>query len=154
MEILSERIFWIYFIIALFFIIIGITSILSYSDNILITVLWMFSNIFLFIIIYHIMITWCPNGMCRKNDSLWIFINVLFGVILLFSVLWCGYFANKDSKVFVTIMSVIILLCGILLTNMCHKNYTINNTCPLSTLLCVGFIIIWLYFIGIICIDG
>ncbi len=151
----NDRIFWIYFIITLFFIIIGMSAILT-SDNpylIIISILWFLSNVALMILIYHLSIDWGPknstnneqicvadiNSPCfNRNNRTWLLINILFIVILIFSVLWAGELRNNDDSPLRTISGILILLGGLILCGL-----TIENVYMFPFLVAISYLLIW-----------
>lgn len=130
-NIIHDRIFWIYFIITLFFVIIGMGSIIASRDPymLIIAILWLLANVSLMIIIYHASINWGPideknglicvvdqNSKCFDPDNrIWLFVNVLFIVLLILSILWAGELSNVDAGPLRTMSGVLILLGGLLL---------------------------------------
>jgi len=166
--IIHDRIFWIYFIITLFFIIIGISSILSSNDPhmIIIAILWLLSNIILLIIVYHASIKWSPcdpndvntlicvvdnNSGCFNSDNrTWLFINVIFVALLIIAILWAAELGNPDSGALRTLSGVLILLGGlILLRVIIGKNYLTQTNDSFYTLplwMCVSYMVIWVGF--------
>jgi hypothetical protein len=101
------RYFWIWFIIAFVFFILGIISMTNLTNNkmynnhnlLFLTTLWVLSFILLFIITYYAFIT---NYHCR------IMTVILFFIILLFLFLWCIQFI--DSVMYANISVIIILI--------------------------------------------
>lgn len=138
--IMNDRIFWIYFIITLFFIIIGMVAILTSDDPylIIISILWFLSNIALMILVYHASINCGPrnpinneqicvadiNSRCfDENNRMWLFVNLLFIVLLIFSVLWAGELRNTDESPLRTISGILIILGGLILCGLAN-NFT------------------------------
>ena len=112
--IIYDRVFWIYFIIALFFVIVGMSLIMSSNDPYLIyvSVIWLIANVALIILAYQTSIVWGPknsnNGelVCfvdkdsRCFDSknrVWLFVNLIFIVILILQVLWASELYNVGN---------------------------------------------------------
>lgn len=127
-SIINDRIFWIYFIITLFFIILGMSSILISNDSylIIISILWLLSNVALMILIYHASIRWGPldsqicvidaNSRCFDPDNrIWLFVNILFIALLIISLLWAGELGNKNGELLRSMSGILILLGGLLL---------------------------------------
>lgn len=129
---IHDRFFWIYFMITLFFIIIGVGAILTSDDPyvIVISILWLLSNVALMILVYHASINWSPlnsdqqmqicfvdsdSGCFDANNRVWLFINVLFIVLLIISTLWAGELQNQDSGPLRTMSGILILLGGLVL---------------------------------------
>lgn len=119
MSVINDRIFWIYFIVTVFFIIIGL-SLIFVSNNPYVTsisILWLLSNILLMVVVYDISVKWAPvdvnnpqsqicfvdnNSRCFDSDNrVWLFINVIFIVLLILSTLWaselCNAYSNSNS---------------------------------------------------------
>ena len=135
--IIYDRVFWIYFIVTLFFIIVGISSIISSSEPymLVISILWLLSNVTLMIIIYHASITWAPinpydensvvcvvdmnSGCFDVSNRVWLFINVLFIILLILAILWAGELGNTDAGPLRTMSGVLILLGGLILSALC-----------------------------------
>lgn len=133
--IIHDRVFWIYFIITLFFIILGIRFILLSSDPFmyLLSFFWLLSNFLLILIIYSSSSIWAPinphndtqicvidhNSNCfEPNNRIWLFINILFIIILIFSTLWASELGNDDGSHLKTMSGVLILIGSILLSNL------------------------------------
>lgn len=126
-----DRTFWIYFIITLFFIIIGITLILGSAQDyqLVIAFFWMLATIALMIIVYYASLTWGPScnddtlvcvidqnsGCFEAKNRVWLFVNILFIILLILSVMWAGEFSNLDSGPFRSLSGVLILLGGLIL---------------------------------------
>jgi len=139
---IHDRIFWIYFIVTLFFVIIGLGSIISSNPVILtpevnnlyimliIALLWLLANVSLMIIVYHASVTWSPtdhndslicvvdsSSCCfESNNRIWLFINILFITLLIISTLWAGELYNNDAGPLRTISGILILLGGLILS--------------------------------------
>ena len=137
-NIVDDRIFWIYVIITLFFIIIGIGLIISSNDPnlIAINILWLISMLALMVSAYYIY---------NDNDDYFkIFIIIIFISLLIISVLWTGELWNKNDNQLLIIFSVLILLGGFILFNLRIESDDINTVSYWSLLL---FIAIWLSLI-------
>ena len=104
-----DRIFWLYFLIVLFFVIIGITSFFSVgrfslSTLVVIATLWLVAQLALLFMIYY--------GTCNqefsslRNTSM----IILFIVLLIISVIWVGQLEGEFSPLYGSL----ILLIGIL----------------------------------------
>lgn len=154
--VIHDRIFWIYFIVTLFFIIIGVGSIISSTDPhmIIITILWLLSNIALMIVVYHASVTWGPiddentlicvvdsNSHCfDANNRVWLLINVLFIALLILSILWAGELSNVDASPLRTMSGVLILLGGLLLGGLILARL---RTYVIPFWVSVAYLIIW-----------
>lgn len=148
-----DRIFWIYFIITLFFIIIGLRLIISSNDPymLVISFFWLIGNLSLLIITYHASIIWGPtdennglicvadqNSKCfEPTNRTWLLINIVFVLLLIISVLWAGELSNTDAGPLKSISGVLILLGGLILCT-----YSKSNVIPFS--FSVGYLLIWL----------
>jgi hypothetical protein len=137
-NIIDDRIFWIYVIITLFFIIIGIGLIISSNDPnlIAINILWLVSMLALMINAYYIY---------NDNENMFkIFIVIIFISLLIISVLWTGELWNKNDNQLLIIFSVLILLGGFILFSLRIKSDDINTVSYWTSLI---FITIWLCLI-------
>lgn len=155
-NLLYDRIFWIYFIIALFFIILGIGFIISATDSymLIIAILWLLSVILLLIIVYHGSIYWSPgpvnNPTCvadgttcyfEPSNRVWLSINILFVLLLVFSVLWAAELINVDGGVLRMLSGVLMLLGGLILCALSTNYSYLNATIPFWA--SVGYLFIW-----------
>jgi hypothetical protein len=127
--ILSDRIFWIYFIITIFVIIIGVTFIVTSSNlsnaNLLILIcLWIITNICLMIMIYLSSYRLGPSGICvidpdsncfSYDNRIWLFVNIIYVLLLIISILWGCELNNTDPGPLRDMSGILILLGGILL---------------------------------------
>jgi hypothetical protein len=129
--VIHDRIFWIYFIVTLFFIIIGVGAIVTSNDPylIIISILWLISNVTLMILVYHASVRWAPvdtddvqicvvdsNSGCFDPDNrVWLFVNIIFILLLIISVSWAVELGNPDGGPLKTLSGVLILLGGIVL---------------------------------------
>ena len=153
-SLLQDRIFWIYFIIALFFVILGIGFIISSNDPhmLLIAILWLLSAVLLLIIVYHGSIYWAPgnidNLICvADNDSpcfepsnrTWLIINLLFVVLFIIGTIWAAEFTNlNESSIF---SGVFILLGGLLLCALSTDYNYMTAEIPFWS--AVAYLLIW-----------
>lgn len=148
----EDRVFWIYFIIALFFIIIGI-GIITTSDDpqvIIICILWVISIILLLMITYNLSINLGPTDTCvvdsnsrcfEPNNRVWLFVNIIFVILLVLSLLWAGELKNSEGSPLKTTSGILIILGGILL---CYLSTDRNLLNIHITFASVAFVIIWL----------
>lgn len=137
-NIIDDRIFWIYVIITLFFIIIGIGLIISSNDANLISIniLWLVSMLALMVSAYYIY---------NENESyLKLFIIIIFISLLIISVLWTGELWNKNDNQLLIIFAVLILLGGFILFNLRTETNDVSTISYWSSLI---FITIWLCLI-------
>jgi hypothetical protein len=160
--IIHDRVFWIYFIVTLFFIILGMGYILTSNDSqmIVISILWLLSNVALMIVVYHASINWgpvdpnnntqiCvvdPNSGCFEPDNrVWLFINIIFIALLILSVLWAGELRNDEGSPLRTMSGILILLGGLLLCELANGYKFVSNiyTNLYEFWLAVAYILIW-----------
>lgn len=165
--IIHDRVFWIYFIVTFFFIIIGVGSILTSDDPnlIVISILWLLSNVALMIIVYHASIKWGPidpednsqicvvdsnSGCFDAGNRVWLFINVLFIVLLIISILWAGELRNQDGGPLRTMSGIVILLGGLILAALASSrldteyfNTFSTNIYNMPFWIAVAYLIIW-----------
>lgn len=138
---LTDRIFWIYFIIVIFFIIIGVGLIISSTSNvnvIAISITYLISILILLIIVYYAYLLNSGNEQC--NDYVGVFINVIFIVILVICTLWAGEVGNLEGGPLRSLSGVLIILGGIILFSLSNKNYDIYSFAYWATII---FIVIW-----------
>lgn len=156
--IIYDRVFWIYFIITFFFVIVGMSIIITSDDPhmLIISILWLLSNVSLMIIVYHASLRWAPNDpndenalVCvvdynsrcfDANNRIWLFVNLLFILLLIISVLWAGELGNTDAGPLRTMSGVLILLGGLIL---CNLSGVRTHMHILSFWIVVGYLIIW-----------
>lgn len=133
-DVINDRIFWIYVIIAFFFIIIGMgLIILSDDPNLIsITILWLIGVLALTINSYYLYI---ENDNCLK-----FFIIVVFIILLIISVIWAGELWNSNSQLLL-ILCTLILLGGVVLIGLRTNGDSINTITYWSSII---FITIWL----------
>lgn len=159
--IINDRIFWIYFIVTLFFIIIGVGAILSSNDPnmIIISIIWLLSNVVLMILVYHASVRWGPvdptnedNQICFVDDNsgcfdasnrVWLFINILFIAMLIISTLWAGELGNVDGGPLRTMSGVLMILGGLLLCSLAGGRQFMNDIYVIPFWIAVGYLIIW-----------
>ena len=137
-NVIDDRIFWIYVIITLFFIILGVGLIISSNDPNLISIniLWLISMLALMINAYYIY---------NDNDNYFkIFIIIIFISLLIISVLWTGELWNKNDNQLLIIFSVLILLGGLILFALRIEGNDINTISYWTSLI---FVTIWLCLI-------
>lgn len=161
--VIHDRIFWIYFIITLFFLVIGISSILSSNDPnmIIIAILWLLSNIILLIIVYHAAVQWGPcndnnilvcvvdndSGCFESDNRIWLFINVVFISLLIISILWAAELGNPDAGALRSLSGILMLIGGLILVRFTiGRNYIDDSLYTLPFWMCVIFMIIWVIF--------
>jgi len=159
--IIHDRIFWIYFIVTFFFIIIGVGSIIRSSDPymLLISVLWILSNVALLILTYHAVIQWAPttcnnddipicvidygSGCFEPNNRVWLFINLLFVILLVISTLWAAELGNSDSGPFRSLSGIMILFGGLLLCKLIGDRNFKYEVYITPFWVSVAYLIIW-----------
>lgn len=137
--ILTDRIFWIYFIIALFFIIIGIGLIISSTNiNIIaISITYLVTILILLLIVYYAYLLNSSN--C--NNYILIFVNVIFIMLLVISTLWAGEINNLESGPLGSLCGVLIILGGVILFSLSSNNYDIYT---FSYWISILYIVIWI----------
>jgi hypothetical protein len=159
--IINDRIFWIYFIVTLFFIILGMGAILTSNDPymIIISILWLLSNVALMILVYHASVRWGPsdpndittqicvvdaNSRCFDPDNrVWLFVNILFIALLIVSLLWAGELGNKDAGPLRTMSGILILLGGLLFCGLASGREFMYNIYITPFWVSVGYLLIW-----------
>lgn len=158
-DIIHDRLFWIYFIVTLFFIIIGVGSIIRSNDPYMlwISILWLLSSVALMILAYHASVQWGPqdfetqicvidsdSGCFDANNRVWLFINILFVVLLIISVLWAAELGNTDAGPLKTMSGVLILLGGLLLCSLVTNHNFTYNVYITPFWVAVVYLLIWL----------
>ena len=144
-----DRIFWIYFIVALFFAILGVGYIITSIDDhmLIIMVLWLLSIVLLLIIVYHASIYWSPGPVCvvdgnsqcfEPSNRIWLLINIGFVVLLILSTLWAAELSNLDAGPLRPLSGVLILLGGLVL---CSLSTYLTADIPFWS--CVAYLFIW-----------
>ena len=148
-EVINNRIFWIYLIITIFFIIIGIRFLIISNDNnvIIVTILWLMATILLMIMIIHTStdedISIIDNKCFDIDKRSWLFTNFLFIFLLIISSFWAGEFSNNDEDSIKTMAGILLLLGGLL---MClfivnkFNNFIYHGIFWIS----ISYILIWL----------
>jgi hypothetical protein len=134
-DVLYDRIFWIYVIITVFFIIIGMGLIISSNDlNIIsISILWLISILALMINVYHLYI--------ENDNHVKIFVIIIFISLLIIAVIWAGELWNQNNNQLLIILCVLILLGGVILFNLRTKSDNINTVTFWTSLI---FISVWI----------
>ena|SRR5438105_4319269 len=119
------RRFWIYFIISLFFIIVGLTvstndSSTDVSISIAIVTLWIVSGLLLFVVAFRLSESsgfYSPDKEKRltsKPNVLWFIINAMYVIYLVLSIVWISELSN-GSLLIRTVFGVMIILVGLVL---------------------------------------
>ena len=119
---ISNRKFWVYFLIALFFTIVGISYISTYEIGFQPAILafWILSNVMLFVIIYNVTEFWCSHN----HQKVVRFSNVLYILILITSVVWTDSLNKKGNTGIENVSSILIILGGLLLFGIIPGNYS------------------------------
>ena len=135
-DIIDDRIFWIYVIISLFFIIIGLGLIINSNnkDTIAISILWLIAVLALMLNAYY---NYAVNEGYFK-----LFVIVLFISLLIVSVLWAGELWNKSNNQLLIIFSILALLGGFILLN-----FNIDNFNSINFWTSLIYLVIWLCLI-------
>lgn len=158
--IVHDRIFWIYFIVTLFFIIIGVGCILSSNNEymIVIAILWLLSNVALMILVYHASINWAPidpesnmqicvadvnSGCFDANNRVWLLVNILFIFLLIIATLWAGELNNQDSGPLRTMSGILILLGGLVLCTLANGKSFTQNVYITPFWVAIVYLMIW-----------
>lgn len=152
-----DRTFWIYFIVTLFFTVIGTSLILSSNDPYMIIILigWILANVALMIITYHASLAWAPidhndsvicvidsNAHCFDVDNrLWLFINMLFILLLIISTLWAAELSNGDAGPLRSMSGVLMLLGGLVMYHLSGLSLSGPDSTPFW--MAVGYLLIW-----------
>jgi hypothetical protein len=136
----QNRIFWIYFIIGLFFIIIGMTFIMAAPTPHMLAlgIVWMLSNILLLIIVYHIYIAWRD----RAHYTTLLLLNLLFLGMLILSVLWAGELTKAEGSTLQTMAGILIIIGGLFLAGSPTAEFNKNNNLIIG--LVSLYLVIWL----------
>lgn len=135
-DIIDDRIFWIYVIISIFFIIIGLGLIINSGnkDTIAISILWLVAVLALMLNTYY-------NH--AVNDGYFkLFVIVLFIILLIISVLWAGELWNKSDNQLLIIFSILALLGGFILLN-----FNIEEVNSIDFWSALIYLLIWLCLI-------
>ena len=144
MYISSDRVFWIYFIVCLFIIIIGLIFIVRYDNSYYpaLAVFWTLAMICLTLLVYYAASEWSPYSdgqICvidNKSDCfdsrnrMWLFVNLLFVIVLIFSILWAAELNNIDNSPLCAISGIIVLMIGLLLVKLAvgrNDTYNVNG---------------------------
>lgn len=147
----NDRIFWIYFIIVLAFIVIGVSSIITSTNSYVfaIVILWTLTNIALLIIVYHASIISVKADCCNSNNWSWLLINALFIIMLVISTLWASELNNPDSSTLRSMSGILLILGGLLLyaiiQSQIENKYVdiIKYGSMISLWACVIYLLIW-----------
>ena len=123
------RAFWIYFIITLLFVIIGLESLISASIPIWTITFWVLSQVFLMIAI--------SESYKTSQNAVWI--NSLFIIMLIVSYIWTYEVDSKENNLD-SITGIALLLVGLILCTRV-KIYTI----PFWAL--VAYLLVWFVII-------
>lgn len=134
--IITDRVFWIYFIVVLFFLIIGSELIVTSNDEnlISITILWIVSNLALLIIVYY------AHEYYYQQNTYWIFINALFIALLVVSTIWAGELGNNNAGPLRVMSGILILLGGLILYSLSNNEYD-SYTIPYW--ISIGYLLLW-----------
>lgn len=121
--------FWIYFIITLFFIIIGLGSLITGGISAWIVIFWLLSTIFLMITIFY---------TCSNLEQT-VLLNILFVSMLIISYIWTFEVRNRENNL--DSVAGISLLLGGLILSLSVKKYTV----PFWAI--VAYLLVWLVII-------
>lgn len=150
----TSRIFSIYLIISLFFVIVGLNF--FFGTEFWVPILWTLSNIFLLIIIYNFIINLnqsdsdnnilClvdTNNNCfksNKNFRSWVIINALYLIILVFTTMWAVE-KSQNSELTIPYSIVILILFFILYI------FGYPHSSPIIFWVFISNIVVWLFLI-------
>lgn len=148
---INDRLFWIYLIIAIFFIIIGISSLIMSEDKhvLLIILIWILSNIALLITIYHISLNWYPENKgcsCFKgNKYVFCLIYFIFVSLLILGILWASKFHDiNGGGNWRSLSGIFIIMGGLALLSLSsHCNVSGFTGFIIPFWSCVCFLVIW-----------
>lgn len=164
-SVIDDRVFWIYFIVTLFFIILGLSMILSSGDPhaIILSVVWLISMVVLMVIVYDASRKWDPNRDDGSNqvclldsqswcvtpsNKMWFVVNILFVLLLILSTVWAAELHNTESSPTGTISGVVILLGGLLLCGLTAgangSALHINSTLTVPFWVAIVYLLLWL----------
>lgn len=108
------RVFWIYFVITLFFIIIGLASLFTGNVPAWISIFWLLSIIFLMIAVF--------NSYIESGQTAWI--NILFIIMLVISYMWTFELKSQENNLD-AVEGIALLLFGLIISISTTK-YTIS----------------------------
>jgi hypothetical protein len=126
----------------------------------ILSVLWLLSNVSLMILAYHASISWAPRTSDEENiqicvidadsgcfdpaNRVWLFINVLFVILLVISVLWAAELENPDAGPIRTMSGIMILLGGLLLCKLINDNRFNYDVYITPLWVAILYLLIWL----------
>lgn len=131
--VISDRIFWIYFIIVVVITIIGASYIISFGTP-YILLFWILANVVFLLAVYYI-----------NTKEISYLVSLFFAIILITTVIWTSEINGDQSVQIVT--TLIILLLSIYLA---YVSYYSNE---FSLFLMIIYIIIWLIFCATIVVK-
>lgn len=130
-----DRTFWIYFIITLFFIIIGLASIISANVNPAIAIFWLIANVALMILIYH-----ASTQFSGDFTVYYIFVNMLFLVLLIISIVWTGEL-KSDTPLVRSGAGILSLLGGLIICKLATMAEYTSYIQPIW--IAIAYLLIW-----------
>jgi hypothetical protein len=156
----EDRPFWIYFIVTFFAIIVALAVLIPAGSNVIVIILWVLGAIFLLLMINNIISYHSPRiGIClvdsnveclNPNYRMWLVLNIIFIVLLIFMLLWAAELNNPTAGTLRETSSIIIILGGVYLCGLTWyllrdmpSDYHINKY---ILLLGVLYSIIWVGF--------
>lgn len=139
-----NRLFWIYFFFAFFFSIIGVSYLIVFQKQVYFLVpLWLLTQALLLLITYQV--TRCYyqgllNFNCQIKKIKWVTANLLFLLLLFFSMAWTMQLQNKQVLV---IFSVLNILGGMLFLSLINQKKNLDfSFLPIK--LCLVYILSWI----------
>lgn len=169
-EAVNDRIFWAYYIVTLFFIIIGLNYMVVLEGPIflIIALLWTISSLCLLILIYYASTKWKWSDQNEDNETrikrqkcttvstfletlgithfMNLFVNLLFITILILSNLWASELKNNNSDTnneLQSIYGILIILGGLLLANVSFGKHFENDDHLSPFCVSIIYLIIW-----------
>lgn len=112
------------------------------------------------IVVYYASINWGPidpnnnlqicvidpnSGCFEPNNRVWLFINVIFVVLLIFSIIWTSELKNNDNIASKILIGVLLILGGVILSDLSIKHNFSYDIYIIPFWLSVVYIMIWLY---------
>jgi len=134
--IIDDRLFWIYLIIILVFVVIGISAIVGNTDSLIsvIIILWIIVNVILLFLVYLAM-TYAVH-FSGINCFL---LNCVFVFILIFSTLWASEFTYATGDTLRSMAGVLTILGALLFLVLIIPNKDIN-----AIWLNIAYVFIWM----------
>lgn len=147
------RRFWIYFIVSLFFIIMGLTLYTGdasedVSVSITVVTLWIIAGLLLFISVFRLsertgFYSNDEERLITKPKVLWFIVNLMYVIYLALSTVWLTELNSNSSSWIRTIFGVIIILVGLVLARVLLDDRDMKITFDLVIifLFCITWVI-------------